>query len=380
MVLKNVLKKVFLYFRKKYYIIKIRFKLKFSKKLSLKPDNNELESLCSSNNVSCYLTKNRKFKNEIDLSIIVPLYNSEKFIDNLVYTLINQKTKYTYEVILVNDGSLDNTLSIANKYMKKYPNTIKVINQKNGGISIARNTGLAKAIGKYIGFIDHDDYISDNYIDKLLILAYENNADIVKCGIGNTKNGKVFEKKFLPFEIIEGKMKEKILDYQSFIWAGIYKSELFEDLIFPEHYWYEDMITRFVLYRRSNKFVNTSDVMYFRIFHDNQASNKVWSNKDYRCLQQLYLIESLVSDNNNFSLENDIYLYLNVLLECSNIMVQRIDKIDNSIKKYVFLRVNSLLKQIYKDEYSKMINKKWKLKSDIILNLKYDAWQDEKYL
>ena len=104
----------------------------------------------------------------IDLSVIIPLYNAEPFIRKCVDSLISQKTKYRYEIILVNDGSTDQTQKVMEEYSQKYPLLIQIVTQQNRGISVARNEGIAKARGKYIGFIDQDDWVKDQYIDCLL--------------------------------------------------------------------------------------------------------------------------------------------------------------------------------------------------------------------
>lgn len=102
-----------------------------------------------------------------EVSIIVPVYNVEKYISNCIDSLINQTYK-NIEVILVDDGSCDNSYSICEEYSKKY-SYIKVYHKKNGGPSSARNYGIEKANGEYICFVDSDDYVSEKYIENLLI-------------------------------------------------------------------------------------------------------------------------------------------------------------------------------------------------------------------
>ena len=99
----------------------------------------------------------------IKVSIIIPVYNTEKFLNRCVDSVINQKFN-NFEIILVNDGSKDNSLKICRDYEKKYPKIIKVIDQKNSGPAIARNRGIESAKGEYIMFIDSDDFIDDGYI------------------------------------------------------------------------------------------------------------------------------------------------------------------------------------------------------------------------
>lgn len=124
--------------------------------------------------------QNLEIDEKIDLSIIVPVYNSEKFLKRCMDSIVGQKTKYHFEIIAINDGSTDGSLEILEEYEKKY-NFFRNINQPNGGISKARNTGINNARGEYIGFIDNDDYVVEEYVEKLLERAYQNKADMVKC-------------------------------------------------------------------------------------------------------------------------------------------------------------------------------------------------------
>lgn len=175
-------------------------------------------------------------------------------------------------------------------------------------------------------------------------------------------------------------MNEHVFDYPSYAWGAVYKSNLFDCVRFPDSYWYEDMMVRFLLYRQANSFVNIDEVLYYRVSHDGQITKKEMTSKDYKVLDHLYLVEQLVSDNNKLGLDNDIYLYMNVLLECSSIMVQRIGKLDGKIKKQVFIRARKLVSGLYKDEYEQYLKGEWKLKSDVILKGRYDLWKMEKWL
>ena len=94
-------------------------------------------------------------------SIIIPVYNSEEFIREAVESILIQTYK-NFEIILINDGSQDNSLNILNELKKEYPDKIIVINKENAGTSSARNTGLSYATGDYIGFLDNDDFWTSN--------------------------------------------------------------------------------------------------------------------------------------------------------------------------------------------------------------------------
>lgn len=95
------------------------------------------------------------------LSIIVPMYNVEQYIEKCLKSLLNQDlSRDDYEILIINDGSKDRSKHIVNEYMKNNKN-IRMINQKNGGQSKARNTGIDNAKGEYLFFVDSDDYIED---------------------------------------------------------------------------------------------------------------------------------------------------------------------------------------------------------------------------
>ena len=117
------------------------------------------------------------------ISVVVPIYNVEKYLKTCIETIIKQTYK-NIEIILVNDGSTDNSLQICNEFKEK-EKRIKVINKKNGGLSDARNIGLKKAKGKYICFIDSDDFINEKYIEELHSLIIKNNAQIAICSFEN---------------------------------------------------------------------------------------------------------------------------------------------------------------------------------------------------
>ena len=114
------------------------------------------------------------------ISIIVPAYNIEEYIGRCLDSLMNQ-THENIEVNMVNDGSMDNTGRILDKYAEEYDN-IKVIHKENGGVSIARMTGIRAASGEYIGFVDGDDVVAPNMFEKLYLNMKEYNADISHCG------------------------------------------------------------------------------------------------------------------------------------------------------------------------------------------------------
>ena len=114
------------------------------------------------------------------ISVIIPCYNNEKYIEDAVNSVLFGKYQ-DFEILIVNDGSTDNSLNIINNLASK-DNRIKVINQSHGGVSKARNTGIDNAKGEYIAFIDGDDFVSYDYLDSLSKFIMDNNLDWIRCG------------------------------------------------------------------------------------------------------------------------------------------------------------------------------------------------------
>jgi glycosyltransferase involved in cell wall biosynthesis len=144
-----------------------------------------------------------------EISIIIPIFNNEKYLYKCIDSIIKQSFK-DIEIFLIDDGSTDNSLSICNEYKDKDAR-IKVIHKKNEGVSIARNTGILASTGKYLLFIDSDDFIAENSIVDIVNTAYENDADLVFLTAEKYfKNGKteILEKGYNKEIIINGSSLE----------------------------------------------------------------------------------------------------------------------------------------------------------------------------
>lgn len=115
------------------------------------------------------------------ISVIVPAYNCGPYLPECLDSIINQ-TYPVYEIILVDDGSTDNTLSVIKRYKNSYPGLITSIAQENKGAAAARNVALDQVTGDYIAFIDGDDFIWPDYFERLIFVAQEKDADVVTCG------------------------------------------------------------------------------------------------------------------------------------------------------------------------------------------------------
>ena len=175
------------------------------------------------------------------VSVIVPVYNVEKYIEKCLLSLLNQ-TLDDIEVIVVNDGSPDNSQEIIDVYVREYKGKVKSYIKENGGLSDARNFGMEKATGEYIGFVDGDDFVDIRMFENMYEKAKENNSDLVVCNLNY-----VYDYDIVPTSsnVTEEKkdIKEIMLDIYPTAWNKIYKREFINkhNLRFKKNVWYEDV-------------------------------------------------------------------------------------------------------------------------------------------
>ena len=177
--------------------------------------------------------------NKKDISIIVPIYNAEKYLNKCIDSIINQSKK-ELEIILINDGSTDNSETIIKKYNDK---RIKYFKNKNQGIGKTRNFGIEKATGKYIMFLDSDDFLELNACEKMFEKAEKDKLDIVICDYYRYfDNGKKEKVKLPNFKNSSLKDNPNIICEHLSPWAKIYKTDLLKNnnIKFVENLKYED--------------------------------------------------------------------------------------------------------------------------------------------
>lgn len=226
------------------------------------------------------------------LSIIIPVYNSEKYLEKCLLSLLNQDTDIDYEIVCVNDGSKDRSLQILEKLRNEYGNRIVVFSQENGGISRARNQGIALANGEYVGFVDNDDMVSPKYVDNIMKLAMKHHADIVQAGYQRvrTDGTVIYQDKISETKVMTNNGTVEFLsNISGFIWSGVYRKSIFKNVRFNVGYWYEDMITKFILGRLAHKVVILNECLYNYTLHDSNSSDTLWKNSSVKSLDQLYL-------------------------------------------------------------------------------------------
>lgn len=185
------------------------------------------------------------------VSVIVPIYNVEKYLEKCINSLLSQ-TLEDIQIILVNDGSKDNSGNIAREYEKNNKNRIIYVEKENGGLSDARNYGLKYATGDFVAFLDSDDYIEKNAYEEMYNKAIEENADYVECDFIWEFPNKIRVDKQYPY-----KNKKEMLSFVRVVaWNKLIKRQLITDnnLEFPKGLRYEDVEFTYKLIPFVNKF------------------------------------------------------------------------------------------------------------------------------
>lgn len=306
------------------------------------------------------------------VSVIVPVYNVESYLDKCLTSLVKQ-TLQEIEIIVVNDGSKDNSEKIIEKYLKKYPEKIKYIKKANGGLSSARNEGLKYASGEYIGFVDSDDYVSLNTFNLMYKKAKEKNFDLVVCNLNYVYESKTkMVSAGLDKDLEnEDEVKKNIVFLYPAVWNKLYKKEILDSLKFKEGIWYEDVEFNFRVYprvksigyvdkpliqyvQRESSISKTIDKRLFnyidnfngliRYYQDNNLYNKYYFELEYSYVRYLYatFIKQL-------SYTNDKELFKEGVKEA----IKNVQEHFPNYKKNIYLKKFGL-----KNIYLKTFNKK----------------------
>ena len=207
------------------------------------------------------------------LSIIVPVYNVEKYLAQCLDSLLNQ-TYRDFEVLIVNDGTKDSSAQIAMDYVKKDSDHFMLLNKENGGLSDARNYALPYAKGKYITFLDSDDYVEETCYEKMMNKITSESLDIV---VGNLQyfyedSDQLMDMRGLNCNASSDVQKAALLS-PLFAWNKVYRKAYFDQigLLYPKGLWYEDLPVTLPLFANTDKIGHVDEILY----HYRQRSGSI---------------------------------------------------------------------------------------------------------
>lgn len=313
------------------------------------------------------------------ISIVVPIYKVEQYLRQCLDSICLQSYN-NIEIILVDDGSPDRCGKICDEYAEK-DSRIQVIHKVNGGLSDARNAGIDIATGKYIAFVDSDDWIEKTMFENLYNTALKEQADIVCCGRYLTDGEHVFSQNFMSNsrsynrqDAIEEILLGKSLDVAA--WDKLYAKELFDGIRFPVGENNEDIATFYKLIAKANKIAHSGTCEYYYRNRADSITKIKYRERDCKIIiKNIDELELFLKKNYPFILPAlQRYRALNVYC-LLNKYIKSNGKDNSSEYKFLLNMFKQVKKYFYSDE---MIPKKEKMIAiltemggyDLYLNIK----------
>lgn len=290
----------------------------------------------------------------INLSIILPIYNVEQYLSDCIDSIINAVGSEQLEILLINDGSTDKSGRIADYYSNKFDN-IRVYHKENGGLSDARNYGLSKAIGKYVFFLDSDDFLKPQAINRIIEVATNYNEDVIvwDASVVNEtgKKNKEIDYEFShpgiesikPYPPNEFLLNQLVCrnDYVTTVWLGMYKREFLIDnsLWFKKGILHEDELWTPITFLKAQNIIYLDESLYcYRIRNDSIMNQK---NKNYsRNLRDSIFIFNILPSHYDYLVNDDVLL--------KKIKANNSKRYLHAIAKYDAYKYKDLCKRINK--------------------------------
>ena len=294
------------------------------------------------------------------VSVIVPVYNVEKYLDNCIKSIIKQ-TYTNIEILLIDDGSTDKSSIICDNYLK-IDERIKVIHKKNEGLSSARNYGLQIANGKYVMFVDSDDFIALDIIGKCIKkinndysdiccfakeYIFSNSKKIVNNGSEFCENGHDTLKRMLIKDDIDNSACDKL-----------FKKELFHNIRFPIGKYYEDIGTVYKLIMESNLVSHINDIGYYYVIRNNSITTEKFSDRQFDYMElSKEMIDNIEKKYNDLTEESEAF-YCFALISIINKYNSSLNKEEfkNEMKK-VYIEFDANFRRFLKNKCISFLKK-----------------------
>ena len=297
------------------------------------------------------------------ISVIVPVYNLENYIERCLKSIQNQ-TYSNIEIIVVDDGSIDDSWNVINRIAKE-DNRVIPIHKENGGVSSARMLGLANANGEWIGFVDGDDEIEEDMYEVLINNAFECNADISHCGYKmifndgritsfyDTKVKKIQDNTTGVIDLLEGDLIEPGLCNK------LYKKSLFEDIELDTNIKInEDLLLNYYLFKNSQLSIFEDLTKYHYLIRDNSASRSKFN--DYKIYDPIRVKEVILNDADDEYKSTAQKVFLRTLIYVYNSLIINEGDFVNDKKK--------IRKMIFSNRcYCSLLNSKLKIMTNMIM-------------
>ena len=294
----------------------------------------------------------------LKVSVIVPVYNTEKYLEKCLDALVHQ-TLDDIEIVIVNDGSTDTSVKIIERFKRDYPEKIKFISKENGGQATARNVGIKAASGKYIGFADSDDCVDRSMFEKMYELAEKKSCDMVECNfhfVQETKNG-LHELKARGNVRNYKNRKDMFIDPQVSPWNKLYRRDVLLEsgILFPEGLIYEDT----AFYIKTISFIERSAYLDEKlVYYYLRGNSTMNANKSRKVADIFSVLQDILDFYNNKGLFQQYYdeleyFYVKILLCSSLSRIGRVrdKKLKNAMLDETFALIQEKFPQYKSNKY-----------------------------
>lgn len=299
-----------------------------------------------------------KISPEVDLQIVVPAYNAEKFICKCIDSIVLPPKTISYRLFVINDGSKDSTADLLKKY-ESIPE-VTIIHQCNKGHSGARNAGLETIYGRYLTFVDSDDWVDWNTLENMVHYAEQTGADLVEGGfISTDEAGTAFNRRNANQKAFSG-----------FPCGKVFKNDCFANTVFPLNYWFEDsVITQIVFEKAINKQAFPGYVYFYR-YHSYNTTKMVRGRT--KAVDSLYVTLQLHKDRVILGYSNNLDYY-DYLLHMTYLTFNRLSGSEDEVLRNVFIVFCHMINTSFADYHTK--NKKYKPLEQYIRSNNYGKWK-----
>lgn len=327
---KNNMKKSKLYRR-------LQYEIKLSQ-ISCMTHNRTRQLICQNYyRVKPEMNARNTIENKYDLMIIVPVFNLEQYITQCVESLLRQNTRYTYHIVIVNDGSTDGTEEVLQRYQSNA--SITVIHRENGGAAAARNTALKEICGRYVMFVDGDDYLPDNAVESLMSVAINKDADLVQGGYSRFCDEGILETVCevnavarVPYSAITGFPCMKVI-----------RAEILVDFCFPEQFLYEDTVIATLLAPQCKNNYLIPEVVYNYRYRQDSGCNQKYG---LRSLDTFWITTYCLEEAAARGYPMGEHELIAFLRQC-RLNNSRISELSEEIKECVFVLSSELLQTYF---------------------------------
>lgn len=319
-----------------------------------------LQNLSPDIGKSCWFANGFKYgERTVTVSVIVPAYNVEKYITGCLESILQQKTSFNYEVIVINDGSTDTTSKLLERYSSN--EKVTILHQQNRGLSAARNIGIDFSKGEYLCFVDSDDELLEGALECLVKKAAHEQAMIVAASVE-----KCFRDGRDQYTMLFRDEKSGLNGLTGFAHGKVIHYSVFNNLRFPEGYWYEDSVMAQIVHPLcANDIYTVSNICYK--YFSNEAGITAISKGNKKSLDSLWITKRLLNERKLFGLSYDQNSY-EYFISMVNLTYQRTKYMGVHTAKCIFVVQKMLLEKYYKDYNIVSNNKKKRIQKALKSN------------